>query len=72
MTISVEDEDEEKDSLLPFGLNQSWPRVGHPVRRNTIPTFSPKAPSQTDQPGVFGCINKPSAGSCGDATQCAS
>ena len=40
--ISVEDDDEEKDSLLPFGLNQSWPRVANPVRRNTIPRFHPR------------------------------
>ena len=38
-TISEGEEDEEKDSLLPFGLNQSWPRVSHPTRRDTDPRF---------------------------------
>ncbi|XP_041455282.1 uncharacterized protein LOC121408036 [Lytechinus variegatus] len=41
--ISLEDEDEEKQEVLPFGLNQSWPRVSCPSsRRDTFPKVHPK------------------------------
>ncbi|XP_030836183.1 uncharacterized protein LOC578435 [Strongylocentrotus purpuratus] len=41
--ISLEDEDEEKPEVLPFGLNQSWPRVSRPsTRRDTVPRVHPK------------------------------
>lgn len=41
--ISLEDEDEEKPEVLPFGLNQSWPRVSRPSsRHDAVPRVHPK------------------------------